>query len=177
MYVDILYVESGDYVSLCEMAKKYNLASLAVRCEVLACRHVSSSDETARELLQYADYLQLHTLWKASASYLLRSRFREQQPHLGKIAPPDSDSGVMDECVVESNAVGASSTDDNEHHSGQGKIAADLNITASQEIQACVEEVGDVEMEDQSAVNSILDKFLASVPMHIYSDDVNSSSK
>jgi len=79
MYIDILYIESGDYVQLCELAKKYDMTDLAVRCEILACRHVSASDETARELLLYAEYLQLHTLWKASASHLLRSRFRDHQ--------------------------------------------------------------------------------------------------
>lgn len=158
-------MESGDYVSLCELAKKYDMPDLAARCEILACRHVSASDETACELLQYAEYLQLRTLWKASASHLLRSRFRGQQSGAG-VASSYSESTqvtpVNDDTQLDVNIT------ENKHDNVSSVTEPPADETPQQQ---------QIQLSEDSAINEILKKFLETVPSNVYSLDIDILSR
>lgn len=136
-------------MSLCELAKQYGMTDLAARCELLACRHAVAREETARELLQYADYLQLRTLWKASASHLLRVRFRDHQ---------------SDNAVVAGSVETAEEAD--------GKIDGSLPETVQVSEQGTSSVETPLVLSENPNIHDILTKFLEDVPANTYSFDV-----
>lgn len=70
MVLDALIVDPSDALAVSQLASQYGVDHLASVCEGFLCRHID--DSNIHDLIQYADYLNLHTLKSVCINHLIR---------------------------------------------------------------------------------------------------------